>query len=154
MTTDTAASFGSFTIERVLNANPERVFAAWATPEGRRRWFKGPNEGWEQVERTFNFHVGGQDRLVGKWRSGLVTDFRATYRDIVPNARIVYVYDMMLDERKISVSLATVEIRAEGNRTRMIVTEQGVFLDGYEDGGSRERGTNLQMDELAATLPG
>jgi len=29
-----------------------------------------------------------------------------------------------------------------------------VFLDGYEDNGSREHGTNLLMDKLVASLTG
>jgi uncharacterized protein YndB with AHSA1/START domain len=35
---------------------------------------------------------------------------------------------------------------------RMKVTEQGAFLDGYEDNGSREHGTNALMDALAKSL--
>jgi hypothetical protein len=34
----------------------------------------------------------------------------------------------------------------------MRVTEQGVFLDGYDDAGSRERGTNFLMDAFEASL--
>jgi len=156
MTTGTAArpavTFGSFTINRVLKASPEQVYAAWSTEEGKKRWFKAPKEGWEQLERKFDFRIGGHERLVGKWRSGMVTDFDCLYRDIVPNERIVYVYDMALDGKKISVSLATIEIRPERVGTRMTMTEHGAYLDGYEDAGSRERGTNAQMDELEATL--
>jgi hypothetical protein len=37
-------------------------------------------------------------------------------------------------------------------RTRMTVTEQGAFLDGYDDAGSRERGTGALMDQLAKFL--
>jgi hypothetical protein len=37
---------------------------------------------------------------------------------------------------------------------RLKVSEQAVFLDGYEDSGSREHGTNLLMDKLVATLEG
>jgi uncharacterized protein YndB with AHSA1/START domain len=158
MTTDSlvkpAVTFGSFTINRLLSASPERVYAAWSTAEGKARWFKAPNNEWEEVERKFDFRIGGRDRLVGKWQSGKVTDFDCIYRDIVPNARIVYVYDLVLDGRKISVSLATIEIRPEGPATRLTVTEHGAFLDGYEDAGSRERGTNAQMDVLQATLRG
>jgi len=38
--------------------------------------------------------------------------------------------------------------------TRMSVTEQGAFLDGYDDAGSRERGTGSLMDQLARSLEG
>ena len=150
--TPTPASFGNFTISRLLQASPARVFAAWATQEGKQRWFKALSGEWEQIERRVDFRIGGQERLAGKWKNGMVTDFTATYHDIVPNERVIYAYDLLVDGKKISVSLATVEIRAEGNATRMTVTEQGAFLDGYEDKGSRERGTTAQMDALAASL--
>ena len=55
---------------------------------------------------------------------------------------------MHLDERKISVSLATMELTAEGEGCRVKVTEQGLFLDGYDDAGSRERGTAFLLDRL------
>ncbi len=32
------------------------------------------------------------------------------------------------------------------------MTEQGAFLDGYDDAGSREQGTNLLFDALGAAL--
>jgi hypothetical protein len=59
---------------------------------------------------------------------------------------------MYMDERKISVSLATFELKAAGSGTRLILTEQGAFLDGYDDAGSRERGTNGLLDALGASL--
>jgi hypothetical protein len=44
------------------------------------------------------------------------------------------------------------ELRAEGARTTVAITEQGVFLDGYDDAGSREHGTGLLLDALGASL--
>ncbi len=103
-----------------------------------------------------DFRVGGRERAKGKWTSGVVTDFQAHYLDIVPLRRIVYAYNMHVDDRKISVSLATVELEAAtvGSKagTRMKVTEQGAFLDGYHDSGSREHGTRALMDALAKSL--
>lgn len=61
---------------------------------------------------------------------------------------LVSVYEMHLDERKISVSLTTLELKAEGAGTRPKITEQGVFLDGYDDAGSREKGTGMLLDRM------
>ena len=36
----------------------------------------------------------------------------------------------------------------------LVLTEQGSFLDGYEDNGSREEGTNFLLDRLGASLGG
>jgi hypothetical protein len=59
---------------------------------------------------------------------------------------------MHLDGKKISVSLATMQLTAKGGRTTLTVTEQGAFLDGYDDAGSRERGTAHLLDALGAAL--
>jgi len=60
---------------------------------------------------------------------------------------------MWLDEMKISVSLATMQMMPAGpGRTTLKVTEQGAFLDGYDDAGSRERGTGFLLDKLGASL--
>ncbi len=32
------------------------------------------------------------------------------------------------------------------------MTEQGAFLDGYDDAGSREHGTGFLLDKLGASL--
>ena len=95
---------------------------------------------------------GGTERLKGRWEGGMVSSFDAIYHDVVPQERLVYSYTMHLNERKISVSLATIELRAESGRTTVRVTEQGAFLDGYDDAGSREHGTGLLLDALGASL--
>jgi hypothetical protein len=59
---------------------------------------------------------------------------------------------MHLDEKKISVSLATMQLKSEGGKTKLMVTEQGAFLDGYHDAGAREQGTGLLLDALGASL--
>jgi uncharacterized protein YndB with AHSA1/START domain len=59
---------------------------------------------------------------------------------------------MHLDETRISVSLGTTEFRAHGTGTRLVYTEQGAFLDGFDDAGGRERGTQDLFDQLGAFL--
>jgi uncharacterized protein YndB with AHSA1/START domain len=150
-TTARSVAHGVFTIERSYpDVAPARVFEAFATEKGKDSWFS--NDNWVQVERKFDFRVGGTERLVGKWASGMVTEFDATYFDIIPGERIVYVYEMHLDGTKISVSLATLEFKAAGAGTRFILTEQGAFLDGYDDAGSREHGMGELIDKLSASL--
>jgi uncharacterized protein YndB with AHSA1/START domain len=151
-----SVAHGVFTLERTYpSVTPQRVFDAFASIEGKNGWFTAPNDNWTIAERTMDFQVGGRERLVGKWASGLVTAFDALYFDIIPGERIVYTYEMHLDGRKISVSLATFEFKAApGGGTRLIHTEQGAFLDGYDDNGSREEGSREIMAKLTAYLEG
>ena len=145
------AAHGSFTINRVFEAAPARVFRAWADPAIKARWFGGI-EGWQMLERSIDFRVGGKERLSGRKGSGVVSTFDAIYHDIVPEQRIIYCYDMRLDDVHISVSLATITLAPTGSGTRLVFAEQAVFLDGYDDSGSREHGTRILLERLGGAL--
>ena len=149
--TEHNVSHAVFTIERVYDAAPARVFAAFADPVAKERWFAGPDQ-WTTLVRQFDFREGGRERLKGRWPNGTVSDFDSCYFDIIPDQRIVYAYNMNVDEKKISVSLATIDLKGEGGRTRLIFTEQGAYLDGYDDAGSREHGTRALLESLACSL--
>ena len=56
---------------------------------------------------------------------------------------------MKLGATTISVSPSTVELRRDGAGTRLVFTEQGVYLDGYDGGGDRVRGTEMLLTSLA-----
>jgi uncharacterized protein YndB with AHSA1/START domain len=142
----------TFVIERTFEQPPARVFQAFADPRAKARWFSGTPGEWTEEIREHDFRVGGRERLRGIWKSGQVSDFKCTYYDIVPNERIVYVYEMHVGEPRISVSLATIEFKPHGKGTQLKITEQGVFLDGYDDSGRREHGTRILTDRIAESL--
>jgi len=146
------AQHGSFMIERKFDAAPALVYSAFATEEGKQAWFSGPSDAWSLENRAFDFRIGGSETLTGKWKSGMVSRFDAHYHDIVPNERIIYSYTMHVDGKKISVSLATIEFKKAGAGTLLVLNEQGAFLDGYDESGSRERGTIGLIDKLEAAL--
>lgn len=146
----------SFTITRRWNASPARVFAAFADEQHKAKWF-ARGDGLELVSRSFDFRVGGKENASGRWKTGMVSHFDAVYHDIVPASsieagRIIYSYVMHLDAHKISVSQACIEITPDDGGARLILTEHGDFLDGYDDAGSREHGTNFLMDALEKSL--
>ena len=147
-----SAAHATFHLTRTYPVPVERVWRALTVPEHRYKWFGGDPAEWEPLERHMDLRVGGTERDKGRWKGGVVSTFDAIYLDIIPNQRLVYSYVMHLDDRKISVSLATMELRAEGAKTTLAVTEQGVFLDGYDDAGAREHGTNFLLDALGASL--
>ena len=144
----------TFVIDRSYDAPPSRVFGAFANPEAKARWFVGPAGKWTEIAREFDFRLGGRERLKGGFSGGPVSAFDCLYWDIVPDERIVYTYDMHLDDKRISVSLSTVEFKAAGAGTRLIYAGQAVFLDGFEDpaGRGREHGTRALFDNLEAAL--
>jgi uncharacterized protein YndB with AHSA1/START domain len=147
-----AAAHATFHLTRTYPAPAARVWTALTDPAAKAKWFAGSPGEWELLERTMDVRVGGRERLRGRWQGGVVSDFDAIYHDVIPGERLVYSYVMHINDRKISVSLATMELKAEGAHTTPLVTEQGVFLDGYDDAGSREHGTGLLLDALGAAL--
>ena len=149
--TERSIVHATFVIERVFDAAPSRVFRAWTTPEAKGRWFGGPDE-WLRSPHELDFQVGGRERISGGPAGGPVHTYSALYWDIVPDARIVSTYDMYTGDTRISVSLATLELKPEGAGTRLVWTEQGAFLDGLDTPDQREEGTRGLLDNLARAL--
>ena len=140
-----------FTIERRYEANPARVFAAFADPAAKRRWSACHDEN-GQGEHSLDFREGGFETMRGAPAPGGVYAMRAIYHEIVPQQRIVYSYEMFRDDLRLSISLVTLEFRDEAVGTRLVFTEQAVFLDGHDDPRAREQGTGIGFDRLAEEL--
>jgi uncharacterized protein YndB with AHSA1/START domain len=146
--TERSVTHATFVLERSYDAPPSRVYAAWADPEAKARWFGGGEDAFEM-----DFRVGGREHNSGTMGSDTYT-FDATYQDIVEDERIVYTYDMHLNGQRISVSVATVEFKPQGDATRLVFTEQGAFLDGFDDPRMREQGTGSLLEALDKELKG
>lgn len=146
-----SAVHGSFTIERIYDAAPTRVFAAWSSVEAKAAW-NVCDTSWRLTEHVMDFRVGGRERIRTGPAGGTVHAFDGTFHDIVPDERIVFAYDMRLDQRLISTSLVTLTFVRAGKGTRLGFTEQGVFLDGYDDIAGREEGTRVGLDNLLVAL--
>jgi uncharacterized protein YndB with AHSA1/START domain len=141
----------TFSIERTYGVPPTKVFAAFASLEAKSKWFAGPDE-WNKGKRTMDFRVGGKEHLSGGPKGEPPHIFDALYQDIVPNERIIYTYDMHIGDNRISVSVATIEFKVTGNGTRMLFTEQGAFLDGFDNPKLREDGTKQLLEQLGKAL--
>jgi uncharacterized protein YndB with AHSA1/START domain len=146
-----SVTHSTFSLERTYDASPARVFAAFADPEQKARWFLGSDD-WSKDAFEVDFRVGGREMNSGRWKDGPSHTFDARYYDIVPDERIVYSYEMQLDDKRISVSLATIELEGAGDGTRLTLTEQGAYLDEFDDPKLRESGTGQLLEALGAYL--
>jgi uncharacterized protein YndB with AHSA1/START domain len=146
---DPSVAHGTFIVERTYRHPVEKLWAAWSDPKLKSKWF-GAGDG--VPPKLFEFRAGGRESSAGDIPGGPSFSFDVLYQDIVPLSRIVYSYDMHMDGKKISVSLAAIEFWPEGQSTRMKLTEYGLFLDGLDNVEQRKGGTIGIMDQLGAFL--
>jgi uncharacterized protein YndB with AHSA1/START domain len=146
----------TFTIERSYPVPADRVFAAFADPAKKRRWFaEAEKRKAEQFE--MDFRVGGKERTQVRMGPdtpfpGVVMTNHTTYQDIDPGRRIVFAYTMSVGEQRISASLVTVEFAASGAGTALLFTEQGAFLEMSDGPTMRQQGWNHILDGLDAEV--
>jgi uncharacterized protein YndB with AHSA1/START domain len=143
----------TFTLERTFDRPPAHVFAAWADPSLKSRWFGGGADD-APIRLDMDFRVGGLETDRSEPGADGASGYEARYHDIVPDERIVFTYDLSLGGSLVSVSLATVEFRpADGGAgTQLTYTEHGAFLDGLDDPELRKNGTGGMLDELGSWL--
>ncbi len=146
----------TFVIERSYAKPPEQVFAAFADPAKKRRWF-AEGHGNEVEEFAMDFRVGGAERT--SYRLGEGTPFpgvsltnEGSYLDIVPDRRLVTSSVMCLGTQRISASLVTLELLATAEGTDLICTHQGAFLEGADGPQMREAGWRRLLEHLSKYL--
>ena len=148
---DHTVAHGTFVLDRTYPHPVEKVWAAWSDPRQKQKWFGGEGD---NPPRIFEFRPGGRESTEGSIPNGPTFNFDVLYQDIVPNSRIVYSYDMHMDGKKISVSLAAIEFWPEGKSTRLKLTEYGLFLDGLDNVEQRKQGTIMLIGKLGEFLDG
>ena len=98
-----SVNHATFEIERSYPVPPARVFAAFADPVKKRRWFREEDAS-ETFEFEMDFRVGGRERsrfrIKGGPVDGVLCTNDTTYQDIVPDSRIVLAYTMTLGEKR------------------------------------------------------
>ncbi|NUP51025.1 MAG: polyketide cyclase [Catenulispora sp.] len=150
---DHSVTHSTFVLEHTYPVSPERVFAAWSSTAAKEPWFVSLPEGATVDEPlALDFRVGGAERLAVTMADGMSIAYEGRYQDIVPDRRIVATTQMYRDQRPMSVTVATIELTAIADGTRLVLTEQGAYLDGLDEPKWRELGTREQLENLAKHL--
>jgi uncharacterized protein YndB with AHSA1/START domain len=111
----------SLEIRRVYPYPVTAVYAAWTDPAQIACWM-GPSDAFGATEAALDLRAGGRYRFVMHAPDGEVHRVGGTFREVVPNRRLVYTWTWeSTPERE---SLVTVEFRSAGQGTELVLTHQ------------------------------
>ena len=146
----------TFVIERSYPKPPATVFAAFADPAKKRRWF-AEGHSHDVEEFTMDFRVGGSERSAYRLKEG--TPFpgvrwsaKVTTSTSCPISELSTAADMSFGGRRISTRMVTIEFLPTENGTDLICTHQGAFFEGADGPKMREGGWRKLFDQLEAEL--
>jgi uncharacterized protein YndB with AHSA1/START domain len=127
MTETTEMSETSLRLERTYDASPEEVFDAWTNPEVLRRWWRA-NPAWVTPVAEVDLRVGGRYRIsMEDPESGTKHTAGGEYSEVSRPLRLAYTWQWEQDDgRPGHVSTVTVDFRAEGERTTVVLEHSGL----------------------------
>jgi uncharacterized protein YndB with AHSA1/START domain len=149
--TEPSAIHNTFVIDRSYPQPPARVYAAFAQPAQKRRWYA---EGDHEIQEfELDFRAGGSERFRYRFKEGhqlagseILNE--TGYQDIAPEERIVLTTRMTLNGKVILVQLVTLEFLSSGEGTELTLTNQGTFMDWPGGAEMIEAGWRSLLDRL------
>ena len=121
----------SLTLSRIYDVPPEAVYAAWTDAEQMTRWM-APSDDFGHTTCSLDVRVGGRYRIAFRDPAGEVHSVGGTYREVVPNRRLVYTWAWESTPERESV--VTIELRPLGARTELTLTH-----DRFADTEARDK---------------
>lgn len=136
----------SVTIVRRINAPPKKVWAAITQPEQMMQWW-GPDAG-PTLNVVADVRPGGRFSVVFRLLNGDEHNPTGFYREVVPEKKLVFSWDLPLAPEPISV--VTFLLRPFDGGTELTLTHER--LPDEEARLSHERGWNGLLDKLPIFL--
>ena len=134
----------SLTLKRRIKASPEKVYAAWTDPQKLIQWFRTSRIVPSSLRAEMDLRVGGRYRFSFKHDDGEYFEVGGVYREVVPNARLVFTWAWhSTPERE---SLVTISIKAEGDET-LLTLHHAQFAD-QAACDSHNRGWTDMLDSI------
>ena len=110
-------------LERIFDATPERIFAAWTKPHLLKRWW-GP-VGSTITAAEVDLRVGGRYRLGIQQPSAPEPHFvSGIYQVVQPPHKLVFTWRWENPDMDIGDSLVSIEFRARGKKTQLQLTHE------------------------------
>jgi uncharacterized protein YndB with AHSA1/START domain len=141
----------SFRLERRFAATPEEVFDAWTNPEVLRRWWTRGSSS-TSPGCDVDLRVGGRYLMRMRDDDGELHVVGGEYREIDRPHRLVYTWRWQGDDgpHPGHVSLLTVEFRADGDATTVVLEHSGLASE--ESRARHGAGWQAVLDRLAQAI--
>ena len=144
---------------RIFDAPRELVYRAWTDPKQLAKWF--PPEGFTAPRCEVDARVGGVFRVdmrapEGPPLDGKVFPGPGTFREVVPNERLVFTMQPEIDGRKMPPIVTTVRFEDHAGRTRLTVEQALSTVAEYETMAKQGMSEGIQqsLGKLAGVLSG
>jgi uncharacterized protein YndB with AHSA1/START domain len=144
---ESTAVHATLVFERMIPATADQVFTAYADLEERRKW-GAPSDNTTLIYDQADFREGGEDVFRCGPKANPNIHGTTRYLDILINRRIVSTETISVDGRRLCVSLSTLELDPDGDRTKLKSTIQLVSFIGQDMVRGHESGTNASLDNL------
>ena len=132
-------------IARTFPAPRARVYRAWTDAGDLARWY-APGDGMDLSIDALDVRVGGRFQATFGMPGESPFVEVNQYHEVVPDERLVFDMTLARDGRVFSRSRCTVELVALGERTQLILTDEG------EDAGEHASGWAPALNNLARLL--
>ena len=86
--TEIPAESRELTVTRLIDAPPERVYAAWTQPELLKKWFTPKPV--ETITAEMDVRPGGSSLIVMRLPDGTEMPNRGVFLEVVPNKKLVF----------------------------------------------------------------
>jgi uncharacterized protein YndB with AHSA1/START domain len=132
-------------LRRTIKAPVEKVYRAWTEPEQLSQWF-----GCDQISGarvTQELKVGGQYRIEANCADGSPGFVHGTFKEIIPNQKLVYSWTNGSREFPASDTLVSIEFIARGNETEIHLVHSNFALDKSVEGHTM--GWQQSLEKLA-----
>lgn len=129
-----------------IAAPPERVFDAWATEQGVRRWMASPPGAGEIVRIEIDAREGGEFCFVAR-RGGEEIEHVGVYLDFRRPRLLVFTW--LVPRYSKDMTRVAIELSGAGDGTALTLTHDGVLPE-YES--ATRAGWTAILDAIAAML--
>jgi uncharacterized protein YndB with AHSA1/START domain len=133
--------------EREISASPRAVFAAFVDPTARAQWGT-PSDTAVLIYDEADFREGGQDHFRCGPKANPNIHGVTHYLDIVLDRRVISSETLVVGGRRLCVSLTTLELAPDGDKTNLKNTTQLASFMGEDMVKGHTIGTNASLDSL------